>query len=110
MSRKDSGYEIISAFPVKDELLKNGNEFEVKKRLDILVFVEQSGNLYDLSEIQSKQRNRLKEICKLLQSADILIFLGISTSPLVKRKLAILYAVMFLLYRLTEFYEGILLI
>lgn len=75
LSRKDSGYEIISAFPVKGELLNNGNEFKVKKRLDLLGFVKQSGNSLSLSEIQSKQKEKLKEICRLLQSADIPVFL-----------------------------------
>lgn len=73
--KKNSGYKISSVFPVQDELLIKGNEFEIKRRLDLLGFVEQSGNSCELSEIQSKQKEKLKEICKLLQLANIPIFL-----------------------------------
>lgn len=73
--KEDSEYKIRSVFPVKDELLIGKNKFELKKRLDLLGFVEQTRDSLNLSEMQSKQKEKLKEICKLLQSANIPVFM-----------------------------------
>lgn len=73
--KRGAGYVIRSAFPVREELLIKGDTFEIKRRLDRLGFVEQTGNRCGLSELQSKQREKLREICQLLQTADVPIFL-----------------------------------
>ncbi|MFH1957843.1 MAG: metallophosphoesterase [bacterium] len=73
--KKNSGYEIRSAFSVRDRALMTGTKSNIRKYLDLAGFIEQDGTYLSLSEIQSKQEKNLREICKLLQLAGIPVFM-----------------------------------
>jgi len=69
-------YDIQSVFNLKnrEDILK-GNEHKVKARLDLLGFVEVPKDTYNLSTIKSKQKEKLSEICKLLKTIDIPVYM-----------------------------------
>lgn len=70
------GYGIHSAFSLKNrEKILKGNEHQIKTKLDLLGFVEISKDNYNLSVIKSKQKEKLSEICKLLKTVDIPVYM-----------------------------------
>lgn len=71
-------YDIQSVFNLKnrEDILK-GNEHKVKARLDLLGFVEVPEDTYNLSTIKAKQKEKLIEICKLLKTINIPVYMFI---------------------------------
>lgn len=76
LCRKGSRYDIHSAFSLqnRDDILK-GNEYQIKTRLDLLGFVEISKDNYNLSAIKLKQRKKLIQICQLLKTTDVPVYM-----------------------------------
>ncbi len=76
LCRKGSRYDIHSAFSLqnRDDILK-GNEYQIKTKLDLLGFVEISKDNYNLSAIKLKQRKKLIQICQLLKTTDVPVYI-----------------------------------
>ncbi|MGB2631133.1 MAG: metallophosphoesterase [Candidatus Omnitrophota bacterium] len=70
------GYDIRSAFSLKNraKILK-GDEHQIKTRLDLLGFVEIPKDNYDLSMIKTKQTEKLNQICGLLKTVDVPVYM-----------------------------------
>lgn len=70
------GYNIRSVFSLKNraEILK-GDDHQIKTKLDLLGFVEIPEDNYNLSAIKSKQKEKLSEICKLLKTIGIPVYM-----------------------------------
>lgn len=69
-------YEFRSAFNLRnrEDILK-GDEHQIRARLDLLGFVEIPKDSYNLSTIRSKQKEKLNQICKLLKTIDIPVYM-----------------------------------
>lgn len=69
-------YNICSTFGLKNrgDILK-GDEHQIRTRLDLLGFIEIPEDKYNLSTIKSKQKEKLSEICKLLKTMDIPVYM-----------------------------------
>jgi|GEM_PF-1004462 len=72
------GYDIRSAFSLKNraKILK-GDDHQIRTKLDLLGFVEVPKDTYNLSTIKSKQKEKLIEICELLKTIDIPVYMPI---------------------------------
>lgn len=69
-------YEFRSAFNLKNrEGILKGDEQQMKARLDLLGFVEISKDNYNLSTIKSKQKENLRQICELLETIYIPVYM-----------------------------------
>ena len=69
-------YGFYSPFGLKNrEAVLNGTPEQVKAKLDILGFVKAPHSGCDLSELESKQKEKLKQICELLKMMDIPMYL-----------------------------------
>ncbi|MBU3933321.1 MAG: metallophosphoesterase, partial [Candidatus Omnitrophica bacterium] len=69
-------YDIQSVFSLKNrEGILKGDEHKVKAKLDLLGFVEIPKDDYNLSTIKSKQKEKLSEICKLLKTINIPVYM-----------------------------------
>lgn len=79
-------YDIRSVFSLKNraDILK-GDEQQIKARLDLLGFVEIHKDNYSLSTIKSKQKEKLSEICKLLKTIDIPVYMLIGNDDHISR-------------------------
>jgi len=76
LCRRGLKYDICSAFSLKNtESILCEDEQQIRTKLDILGFVEVPKDKYNLSTIKSKQKEKLKEICKLLKPIDIPIYM-----------------------------------
>lgn len=69
-------FNINSGFRLKNkaDILK-GNEQQIKTRLDLLGFVEVPRDEYNLSTIQTKQIEKLSEVCGLLKTIDVPVYM-----------------------------------
>lgn len=69
-------YYIESPFSLKnkDYVLK-GNENQIKARLDLLGFIEIQKNAFNLQTVISRQKEQLRQICSLLKTSGIPIFM-----------------------------------
>jgi Icc-related predicted phosphoesterase len=67
-------YSICSVFSLRENILK-GDSQQIKARLDLLGYVEIPKYKYNLSTIKSKQKEKLSEICKLLKTIDIPVYM-----------------------------------
>ena len=75
-NKSELKHEIDSIFRLKNkEYLLDGNEWQIKTRLDLLGFIETPKDSYNLPTIISKQMEQLKQICILLKTASIPVFM-----------------------------------
>lgn len=69
-------FDISSGFRLKNRIdILKGNEQQVKTKLDLLGFVEIPTDAYNLSAISLKQKEKLSEICMLLKTIDIPVYM-----------------------------------
>jgi len=69
-------YEFRSVFNLKnrEDVLK-GSKCQIRARLDLLGFIEIPKDNYNLSIIRSKQKEKLRQICKLFEMIDIPVYM-----------------------------------
>lgn len=76
LCRSGLKYDICSAFSLKNkEDILSEDERQVKTKLDLLGFVEIPKDKYNLSTIKLKQKEKLTQICKLLKTVDIPVYM-----------------------------------
>lgn len=69
-------FDISSGFRLKNRIdILKGNEQQVKTKLDLLGFVEIPTDAYNLAAISLKQKEKLSEICMLLKTIDIPVYM-----------------------------------
>jgi len=69
-------YYIRSAFALRNrEKIFKGNKRQIKTKLDLFGFVELPDHNYNISTIQSKQKEKLRQICTLLNAIDIPVYM-----------------------------------
>lgn len=69
-------YDIRSVFSLKNrKRVLNGNERDIRAKLDLLGFVEIPKDKYNLPTIKSKQKEKLGQICKLLKTISIPVYM-----------------------------------
>lgn len=80
-------FDISCGFSLRNrtDILK-GDEQQIKTKLDLLGFVEISKDNYNLPTIKSKQKEKLCEICKLLKTVDIPVYMLIGNDDHVSDK------------------------
>ncbi len=74
--KNGSEYNIHSVFSLKNrEDVLDGNDCNIRAKLDLLGFIEIPKDNYNLFAIKSKQKEKLREICKLLKTIDIPVYM-----------------------------------
>ncbi|MBI4242898.1 MAG: metallophosphoesterase [Planctomycetes bacterium] len=69
-------YDIRSAFCLRNRgIILDGNEQQIRTKLDLLGFVEISRDNYNLSLIRLRQKEALRRICELLKTLRIPVYL-----------------------------------
>lgn len=80
LCRRGLKYDICATFSLKNrEDILSGDEQQIKTKLDLLGFVEipveTPKNKYSVFTIKSKQKEKLTQICKLLKTIDIPVYM-----------------------------------
>ena len=76
LSRHGLKYDVCSLFRLKHkEQVLCGNEQQIKTKLDMLGFIEISKYNNNLSTIKTMQKEKLNQICELLKTIDVPVYM-----------------------------------